>query len=1152
MGERRRSIILSVALLVALSSLVGTATAARGVPEYRDPPSFDGLRKPPKTKPAPLPAAVELSQNGSFPNLLVDEAGTAHITWADARGDDSDAAVYCRLQRGASACDTTTVLTWTKPYGTGDGPQFNNDYLGPRIVRVGDQLVIFSKRYPTVADKPTGASSSTVIAWTSSDGGNTWTDAQVIGRWDLGQMTVIGPDDQPRILNLGYDAFCGGMCLSVYESGVFSTNTTVLNTDPNSNYDPTLVSDGASALAGFDDLSPRSWLRRWDGTGPITDPASWSVSPPIPGSEPELASGPLGPFLLNRDGLSGPYRVRQLTTQADNTVTGGDPVTISSEQGAQFARLIEDPSGRLSAAWQQSGTGVVLRRSTSGAGGFGSEQRLIDGDLNGQIELDATTDGGGFAVLNHTGGINSVGQLVAIGVGKTTPTGLPGIADLPGGGAPNVSGQQVNFGAFVIDTAEGVFLNGTGANKGVVVTRGEVTLNGLRIIPDPGSVLVINPTKLTIDTIGQARAVVSNGTAEVTLFHGEIDRDLKGLQPGSRLFEFPVTEFQANVLGFDVAADIPVLMRDDGVEIPIDIELPPQFGGFTGHAKLVATRGEGLVLDSLNIHIGPVPLGALTIESIDLDWRQDSTWRGSGKLSFINGGALDASVEFEGGDFNGADFNYDVPPPNAIGPFVYLLSVGGGFFLDPVTIIARAALGAGAAFQGEAPVKVDGQFTMKFPSGGPASFLLDGAVELFFVHVADGFLRFITNGYADFGGNARLDVGPIHGSAEVEGFVDGPTGKFGADLQGDLGACVTIPNPFDDDFPLCGEVGADAAVSNVGFAACAEIEVPDFIPISSPITGGLAVRWEDINPFVLYSPFVLTAQLIDAISVPCHTTEYKAPPPQPAPRSVRRAGGQVIAIEGGLPTATILVKAGAGVPSVSATGPNGETVSAANPSQAGFIVEIEGADAQWLVLTKPAAGNWTITPDEGSPEISEVLVANGLPEAAVKGDVEKGRIEYRTKHLAGRQVTFREEGRFGTHLLGTVDDSRGTFKFKPAPGPGGKRRVIAQVERDGLIMDQVPLGSYTAPGPPKPGKVRGLRAKRRGSSLEVSFKTPAHSDRTEVTLKGSGGIRMAQVALGKQRRVTFDALKWAKRLKVRARGVSEQGVGGPASRLTVR
>jgi len=194
---------------------VGIAPAiasAAGTPVYRDPPSYKGVKTAPKTKAAPAPKPpppVALSDAGSFPDVLVDEAGTAHVVWNEDRGDAADVVVYCRVKRGATGCDTRAELNWEKPYGTGDGPQYNSGGP-PKIVRVGGQLVVFSHRYPTVSDKPDGGSSSTVVAWTSADGGTTWTPTPaIVGKWNLTQMAVIGSEDDPTILNVGVDPLCG-------------------------------------------------------------------------------------------------------------------------------------------------------------------------------------------------------------------------------------------------------------------------------------------------------------------------------------------------------------------------------------------------------------------------------------------------------------------------------------------------------------------------------------------------------------------------------------------------------------------------------------------------------------------------------------------------------------------------------------------------------------------------------------------------------------------------------------------------------------------------------------------------------------------------------------------------------------------------------
>lgn len=1143
-----------LAVAIVLSGLaLASSAAAAGKAVYRDPLSYDGLKKAPKTEPPPLPPAAVLSETGANPDVLVDEAGTAHIVWNEGRGDDSDVAVYCRLPRGATACETTTTLTWDKTYEAGDGPEFNIDNGGPRIVRIGDQLVVLSKRYPTVAEKPDGASSSTVVAWSSSDGGSTWSgNAVIVGKRDLGQLAVLGSEGgTPTIVNLGYDALCGGTCASVIRSGSYTADEGVLNTDQNSNYNATLVRDGDGLVGAFSDLNPNIWLRRYDG-GPVTDPDSWSVTGPLPGDEPELASGPGGLFMMSRPGIFGPYQVSSLTSQADNSIAVGDSKTISADDGAQFGRLAEDPSGRLLAAWGQQGTGVVLKTSTSGQNGFGKAQTLADGDSNGQIELDATSDGGGFAVFNHTGFVSDPGQILAVGFGRSAPTEQLGIADVPGGGG-DVEGRSVGFGAFRIESPDGFLLHGTGARKNLVVSESELDLNGLRIIPDAGAEIVIDPKKLRIDTVGQVQVLVSGPGAEVVLFHGEIHRDLANLRPGSDLFEFPVGEFAANVLGFDVPSDIPVELTPDGVRIPVDIELPPEFGGFTGHAELLANGATGLQLDSLQIHAGPIPLGVLLVETLDVDWKSSADWEGSGKLSFPAGGAIEALVKFTGGDFSGASFDYTLNPAATIGPFVYLLSVGGGFFLDPaVEIIARAAFGLGAAIQGESPVKVNGEFTMTFPKKGPASFVLKGVVEALTIEIGDGFLEFMTDGYAQFGGGSHLELGPLSGGMDVEGFVDGTSGEFGADLDGDAEFCLEFPNPIPDGdpIPVCGGVGTNTAVSSIGFAACATLDPP---VLDDDITAGLALRWDEVDPGALFNPILLTAQVIDAIAIPCNTGPYKIPPPRPAPRELKRQGAQGLEISGGLPSATILVKGEGGAPDVTVTGPSGETVASGSPTFAGYVVGVAGGDAAWVVLDKPAGGTWTVTPNAGSAAISSLQVSDGYKPAEVKANVKRGRIGYRISKLdGGQQVTFRESGRFGTHVIGTVDRTKGTLRFKPAPGPGGKRKVVALVEQNGLITDEVAVGTYKAPSPPRPAKVRNLRARKAGSTLVVTFRPPRGAVRTEVVVTGKRGTRLAQLTMGREHKLVFANVKWETKFKVKARGVGDDGRRGPVSQLRVR
>lgn len=1129
-----------LALIALLAHPVAPADAQRR-PVYRDPPSYRGLQRVPATAPEqqpPLPPSGVLSDTGQFPDVLVDEAGTAHVTWRESRGDLDDAAIYCRVKRGSAACEHRVELTWTKPYGTGDGAQYNTDYEGPKIVRLGEQLVIFSKRYPTVSDKPDGGSSHTVVAWTSSDGGNVWSqNAEVVGKRAIRQMVVAGPADDPSILGVANDVFCeepgpSAWCLAAYRAGQYASDDTNLSTAPNQNYFAGIALDDLGQPVSIStDAGGNAFARRWGGAGPFTDASAWSPATTFVADGPAIDGGRSGVWMISKTTFnSGPYSVQRLNVAGDGTVTPGPPATVSKDRSDLFPAIDVDPAGRVHAAWVQRGgddPGVHLRTSTPT--GFGPDQRIGELATSGGIAIGAAEDGGGFLAYHRNGGASDSGVIIA-GFGQQAATGRPGIGGLQGGEGPvtNVTCKQVDFGRFKAETAQGCFLNGTGANSRLVVTGNEINLHGVRIIPDPGARIVIDPRTLRIDTIGNVRVLLSGGGAEFVLWHGELHRDLRTAVPGSNLFEFPVSKFKTKLLGFPVESDIPVKLQADGVHIPISLELPSVLGGFAGNAEVIATPSRGLILGSLKIHMGPIPIGVLTIKTIDIEWSNGGTWTGRGALELPHGGTIDMFVRFVEGEFAGAGFNYPLNPPATIGPFVYLLSIGGDFFLKPdVKVVARALLGAGAAFRGEAPVKVNGRFTMLFPRSGPASFDLTGAVSLFMLEMGGGHLRFDTDGYAEFGGQVNaLDLEVVKlGPITADGFIDAGSGRFGARVSGQGRGCIGVCSPL---------VKAEAAVSNDGFAACAA-------------DVGVAFEWDELDPLALYNPILLLKQIVDITAIPCDTGRFSVPPPRAASARIAQAGGRAFAIGRGLPTATVLVKGDGGAPNVTVSGP-GRVVAKTHT--------LPNHNATFVVLTKPRAGTWTVTPTPGSPAITELKVSNGFTPARVTGRVRGGRrpaIAYRARGLgSGQRIQFTESGRFGTRIIATTTRSRGTLRFRPAAGAGGRRRITALVQQRGITFAQKTVGRYVAPPPPRPGAVRGLRGRKRGSSVTVTFQPARGAARTQISIRSSTGKRLARLVRGRTRKVRFSALRWDKRFTITARSFSRTGRAGPLRRARMR
>lgn len=1160
MGRQAGTAAIAAAVLAMLAADAGAA----GRIVYRDPPSYKGVSTAPKTVAAPAPKPpppATLSGAGSFPDVIVDEAGTAHVVWNEDRGDAADVVVYCRVLRGAAACDTTFELR--SEIGDSD-PDARFDSGGPpKIVRLGDQLIVFSKRYPVVRAKPDGASSSTVLAWTSGDGGSAWTQTpKVVGKYNLGHMVVVGGEDDPTILNLGIDPFCpggpSGLCIQAYKSGQYASDSGNLATKSNQNYYDQLVLDeqGRPVMA-VSDLDYNTFIRRWKGTGSPLDTTQWTEPTVIPTDQSSLAGGPAGVFLMGKPKSGfGPYSVARLDP-AGEAYTQAKARVISAESDNVLGQLFQGPDGRLFAAWEQRDKGLLLRATAGPPGAtpsFGAAKRIATGGGNGQIALGATDDGGGFVAYNHTAGVVGEGEIQVAGFGRQFETGKPGIADLAGGGVvPGGAGTggscgELSFGAFTAEAVGGCLLKGKGSRSQEYVTSGEINLWGVRIIPEGNAKIVIDPKSLQLDTTGVVRVVVTAPApiGDVLLFKGELHRDLSKVLPGTNLFEFSPGDAAKGILGFDIAGGINVRLERDGVHIPLSLKLPPAFGGFEAEAEFIADKETGLHVDSVHLELGPVPLGALLINKIELDYKGgEDLWTGDGSITIAGAGTLDLNARFAMGAFKSAAFSFKPGTPVPIGPFVYLLQFGGGFALEPVTINANATLGVGAAVNGSSPIEVKGGLTMTFPALGPADFRLAGSVSLFFIKVGDGYLRFQTDGYAEFGGQAGFTLGPLSLDAKADGFVDAQTGDYGAAIEGAVNLCIDIELK-----EICANAGAATAVNTKGFAACAT-----FLGTS----GGLEYPWAEFEPAAFLNPFLATASIVDHLEFPCSTGTYHTPPPRPPTRrakAAQAAGGTAVTVEGGLPSKTILVKGDGGAPRVTVSGPGG-TLSTAKASDAGMVIAPKGVNASYVVLEKPEAGVWTVTPEEGSPAITEVLVSEGYTPASVKATIGgKGRrrtIDYRIENLgSGQRVQFLEEGAFGTNVIGAVAKANGTLRYAAADAKGGRRTVYAMVEHNGIATERKRIGTYVAPGPQRPGKVRGLRVRRAGRSVVVSFRPAAGARRHAVTVKGAQGTRLGELVGQGKRKVTFRAVHQEEKVTVAVRGLSAKLRQGPAVRRTLR
>ncbi len=160
---------------------------------------------------------------------------------------------------------------------------------------------------------------------------------------------------------------------------------------------------------------------------------------------------------------------------------------------------------------------------------------------------------------------------------------------------------------------------------------------------------------------------------------------------------------------------------------------------------------------------------------------------------------------------------------------------------------------------------------------------------------------------------------------------------------------------------------------------------------------------------------------------------------------------------------------------------------------------------------------------------SATAAAAGPPPALVRAKVGgKGRrrsLRFRVRRSPGQRVTFAEESGRVYREIGSSAKGRGTLKFHPAPGPGGRRRIVAVVEQGGVPWAKLTVARYKAPPLRRLRAPRRARARRSGSKLVVAW----------AAVKGAKGYEVRVDLPRDGRRLLF--FPPAKRHRLRVKGL---------------
>ena len=1178
-------------LCALLPALVAPAAAA-AAPAYRSP-GYAGTRTIPRTTAPAPPRAVVLTQAGEHPQVLVDAAGTAHVVWNERTAGQPDTLRYCRLRRGGGGCEASSGLVPDQPYDGGNAPAFNNDVGVPRVLALNGQLALLTNRYPNTFVGPDGDyHDSNTYLFASEDGGGSFGPPALVGSGQTsGQPAVWGPPEAPRI-GLVSDTQTGGAFFQAIAPGRYSATTGNLGPD---GLDSTVAPfEGGTVAVAFATISSVVHVRVWSGQGDPQDPATWSEET-FPGERPRLASGPAGTFLLARSADAAREQVVRRVTRGGLGAPAKLPGTrdsaigdlVQDASGRLLATYRQTIGGDERLLLRSSADGVrwsqpqVLRSVAISTGVWESD-------------ADAAADGGGFAVARDGPG-GAPGTIVAVPFGSQRPTGRPGLGNLPGGaGDPSVveTCQRISFGAVRVLADGGCLLSAAG-RAGVKVSEGTLRLNGLEIVPEGSARILLDARARTIDTTGTVRVQLrAPGISPIVLFRGELHVNLRDESSGAALGGGPsggcggqrLASFRAGstaIKGFPVEGSIDVYLRPDAACIPLSLGLPRAFGGIRGDAVLRADNARGLHVDSLRIAVARAFVGPLLIEDLLISYAAaGDEWAGGAQLGLPpqpGGAKLAAGVRFRGGAFREGTLRLTFPRPGLpLDPFAasYLSHVSGRFALEPLTIAVGAGIGvlpAGPLYT----VEVDGRLTVVFAD--PVTFTFEGTGKIFSFPIARERLVVRTDGFASARGEVSVGLPGVSVDGSLDAFADLRSRAFSGEVRGKvciagvcpakgsaivssrgIGACVTQLVTYGFGYRW----GAPITDVDVKFGSC---DLSDYRPAggaagagaagaagvagAAPAGARAAADGGAERAGVRAGAARAGAARAGAARAGAAGAGARAAADGGAERAGVRAGAAgaraaadgavALSVARGTPLLSLRVRGEGGAPQVVLIAPSGERiVPSADPAARGqraWARQVAELGATFVAVRRPAAGTWRVEADPAGPAIGQLARATPLPAPRVRGAVGgRGRarvLRYRATRGGGLATVFVERWNGGQRTLGRATRAAGAIRFAPAPGPRGRRAIVALVARDGLPRLERTIARYTAPPPARPGRVRGLRlahgrraltARWRGVAGARSYavRVEVADGRRQLRLLGAGARSLRVAGVGRRERVT--------------------------------
>lgn len=612
---------------------------------------------------------------------------------------------------------------------------------------------------------------------------------------------------------------------------------------------------------------------------------------------------------------------------------------------------------------------------------------------------------------------------------------------------------------------------------------------------------------------------------------------------------------------------VKVHAQDDGsATVEADVTLPglatspDKKGDLTIHATLHGDLDGRIALRGLHLHQPDAYLGALHLHNLGLDYDSNQGLTVTGAILFPPADDGLTIRKFQlgpDGGFRALEVDYKQSPGIDIGPGAFLTTLGGGLDLPKQTIDAHAVVAAGPAAGRCAAATLDGRASVFF--GSPFSIDAGADVSLVCIPVGHLTVHADATGLFSVHASANFDVGPIYAYAAL-----------GGDIRAGRHAAwqVTADGKGGIRDLLSAEI--HAVLSNAGLAGCGRIqlEVPligKFLSLFSKhpkhvtidLAGGASVDFVDDLP-----PITLPALLANLhLFLGCDISAYRTVTHAVTPRGVT-SGGYSFTVQRNAGASLFSLEGAGATPLVKLRSPSGrvfdltDAVKGKSFGHAAWGKVVNSENRAVLLVGDPQAGTWTAQTASGAASVVRVRQASILPKPAVQARV-SGRgtrrtLRYTVQPVSGQVVRLFEMARHGEQLLRTVHTGgHGRLRFTVSEASGTHRRIVAEVEQDGLPRANLTVARFLAPSP-RVGRVPHVHVRRRGRNAVVSWGRTYFARSYLVTARYGDGRNVPLPPRRGARHVLVPRVGRGVGVRVSVRGVSPAGRPGRRSYATLR